>query len=303
MARSRKPRGFPVNGMLLLDKPADISSNHALQHAKRLLCARKAGHTGSLDPIATGLLPICFGDATKISGLFLDADKSYWVRIRLGEETETGDCEGEVTVKRPVNLETRDIEKALEDFRGTFDQVPPMYSALKRNGQPLYKLARQGIEVERPPREVTVYSLSLVKHEANEIELELSCSRGFYVRSLAIDLGNALGCGGHVLELRRTGVGQFSVDNAITLPQLELVTSSKEREKLLLPIDESLSHFPKVRIPDNIALYFCRGQTVRIPQTIQSGMVRVYSDSSKFLGLAEAGEDRKVSPKRLFQSQ
>ena len=299
-----KQRGLPVNGMLLLDKPPGLSSNRALQHAKRLLNARKAGHTGSLDPIATGLLPLCFGETTKISGLFLDAGKSYCVQIRLGADTDTGDREGKVVQQRPVDFNEQQLHDALDQFRGDFEQIPPMFSALKKNGQPLYKLARAGISIERAPRPVTVYALSLEKWCDDLLELNLSCSRGFYVRTLAADLGEVLGCGGHVLELRRTVVGHFTIQNAITLAQLETIDSPAQRQKFLLSTEQSLTHLPIINLPDNIAFYLCRGRSVRAPttteETPQSGLVRVYSDSTGFLGLAEIAEDQKVVPKRLF---
>ncbi len=299
-----KQRGLPVNGMLLLDKPPGLSSNRALQHAKRLLNARKAGHTGSLDPIATGLLPLCFGETTKISGLFLDAGKSYCVQIRLGADTDTGDREGKVVQQRPVDFNEQQLHDALDKFRGDFEQIPPMFSALKKNGQPLYKLARAGISIERAPRPVTVYALSLEKWCDDLLELNLSCSRGFYVRTLAADLGEVLGCGGHVLELRRTVVGHFTIQNAITLAQLETIDSPAQRQKFLLSTEQSLTHLPIINLPDNIAFYLCRGRSVRAPttteETPQSGLVRVYSDSTGFLGLAEIAEDQKVVPKRLF---
>ena len=299
-----KQRGLPVNGMLLLDKPPGLSSNRALQHAKRLLNARKAGHTGSLDPIATGLLPLCFGETTKISGLFLEAGKSYCVQIRLGADTDTGDREGKVVQQRPVDFNEQQLHDALDQFRGDFEQIPPMFSALKKNGQPLYKLARAGISIERAPRPVTVYALSLEKWCDDLLELNLSCSRGFYVRTLAADLGEVLGCGGHVLELRRTVVGHFTIQNAITLAQLETIDSPAQRQKFLLSTEQSLTHLPIINLPDNIAFYLCRGRSVRAPttteETPQSGLVRVYSDSTGFLGLAEIAEDQKVVPKRLF---
>ncbi len=301
-----KRRGVPVDGMLLLDKPVGFTSNQALQQAKRLLNARKAGHTGSLDPIATGLLPLCFGEATKVSGLFLDADKSYQVQIRLGVATETGDREGRVRRERPVDFSEAQLNDALEHFRGEFEQIPPMYSALKQNGQPLYKLARAGVTVERAPRAVTVYALSLEKWQGERLELSLSCSRGFYVRTLADDLGEALGCGAHVQELRRTSVGALRIADAFTLAQLEAADSPPERQKFLLPTEQGLAHLPEVNLPDNIAFYLCRGRPVRAPsapqKTPESGLVRVYSDSAGFLGLAEMTEDGKVTPKRLFQT-
>ena len=305
MSRGKR-RGVPVDGMLLLDKPAGLSSNRALQRVKHLLNARKAGHTGSLDPIATGLLPLCFGETTKISGLFLDADKHYWVRIRLGVATATGDCEGEVLGECAVDFNRQQLEAALDRFRGRFEQVPPMYSALKQNGQPLYKLAREGVTVARAPRAVTVYALSLEAWHDDLLELSVSCSRGFYVRALATDLGDALGCGAHVQAHRRTGVGAFRIDNAVTPEQIEAVGSPAERRKLLLSTERGLAHLPELNLPDNIAFYLCRGRPVRAPSAPQksppNGLVRVYSDGAGFLGLAELTEDGKVTPRRLFHT-
>ena len=315
--QNKRRRGFPVDGMLLLDKPDGLSSNQALQQAKRLLNARKAGHTGSLDPIATGLLPLCFGETTKVSSLFLDADKRYWVRIRLGVATDTGDREGRVLKESPVEFDRPQLDAALDRFRGAFEQIPPMYSALKQNGQPLYKLARQGVTVPRAPRAVTVYELSVEKWRVDLLELRVSCSRGFYVRTLATDLGDALGCGAHVQELRRTGVGNFRLEDAFTLAQIE-ATDSPARQKFLLPTERGLAHLPEVSLPDNVAFYLCRGRPVRAPsvsqnarqnapqhasqQAAKNGLVRVYSDSAGFLGLAEITDDGKVTPRRLFHT-
>ncbi len=299
--RSRKRRrGQVVNGMLLLDKPAGISSNGALQIAKALLDAQKAGHTGSLDPIATGLLPLCFGEATKVSGFFLDADKRYWTRIRLGQATDTGDREGNVIKESDVDVSAEQLERALEDFRGEYDQMPPMYSAIKRNGQPLYKLARQGIEVEREPRRVNVYELSIQSFDGVFVEIEMSCSRGFYVRSLAHDLGEALGVGGHVTELRRLGVGDLIVENAVTLNTLEAMPDAHQRQQLLLPMDAGLGHLPRIDLSIDATFYLVRGQSVRAGSLPSDGWVRLYSDGTGFLGLGTVTDDGRVAPKRLF---
>ena len=290
--------------MLLLDKPQGFSSNQALQQAKRLLNARKAGHTGSLDPIATGLLPLCFGETSKISSLFLDADKSYRTSIRLGIATDTGDREGQVQRESEVDFTQQQLDAALDRFRGRIEQVPPMFSALKQNGRPLYKLARQGITVERAPRAVTVHALSLEEWRGNLLELTLSCSHGFYVRTLASDLGDVLGCGAHVSELRRTSVGNYPLDDAVTLEQIEAADSPAERQKFLLPTERVLAHLPEVNLPDNVAFYLCRGRPVRAESApadgLEQGLVRVYSESAGFLGLAEMAPDGKITPKRLF---
>lgn len=302
MARNKQRKGNPVNGMLLLDKPSGCSSNQALQKAKYLLNARKAGHTGSLDPIATGLLPLCFGETTKISGLLLNADKTYQVAIRLGVSTETGDCEGKVVEEKPVQVEQEQIEPVLKRYRGHYDQIPPMYSALKKNGQPLYKLARQGITLKREARPVCVYSLVMEDREADLITLTVSCSRGFYIRTLAEDIGRDLGCGAHVDSLRRTRVGEFTLEQSISLEQLEATVSPRQRESLLLPTDKGLAHLPEVRIPDNLARYIQLGQSVRASQSTTPGLVRVYAETNGFLGLAEVTEDNRLAPKRMFSN-
>lgn len=296
----RTRRGDRVNGMLLLDKPAGITSNGALQEVKSLMNAAKAGHTGSLDPIATGLLPLCFGETTKLSGYLLELEKRYWTRIRLGQSTETGDSEGAVVESSGVDLDREQIEAALEQFRGTFDQIPPMYSAIKVNGQPLYKLARQGIEVERKPREITVYNLDLVAFDGVDLELELECSSGFYVRALAYDLGVALGCGGHVTALRRLSVGDLDVADAVTPDQLEECETATERRKMLIKGEEGLTHLPRVDLSVDAAFYLCRGQDVRAESLPLEGMVRLFSRDTGFIGIGEITEDGRVGPKRLF---
>ena len=288
--------------MLLLDKPEGITSNRALQQARRLFDARKAGHTGSLDPIATGLLPVCFGDATKICGLFLDTDKSYRVHIRLGQVTDTGDREGDIIAESNVDVTDRQIEQAMQRFQGEIDQVPPMYSAIKRNGQPLYKLARKGIEVTRQPRKVTVYDLQWLGRQAHDLEVAISCSKGFYVRAMATDLGAALGCGAHVTQLRRTRVGQFDVAQSITLAQLESLTTD-QREQHLLSIEQGLDAYPPIYLPENIATYFCRGQCVKAASANACGWVRVYTVAAVFLGLGEVGENNTLTPRRVFMRQ
>ena len=241
MSKRRNMRsGDPVDGILLLDKPSGITSNAALHRAKLLLNARKGGHTGSLDPIATGLLPLCFGEATKLAGFFLGSDKFYWARLKLGQTTDTGDCEGKILQQRSVVADDSAIEMALESFRGEFEQTPPMYSAVKVNGQPLYRLAREGKEIERAPRPVLVYSLELLSFGEQQMEIELHCSHGFYVRGLAQDLGETLGCGAHVVALRRLHVAGLGIERAVTLEALECVGSPAYRRKRLLAGDEAL---------------------------------------------------------------
>lgn len=299
--------------MLLLDKPAGLTSNQALQIAKRLLNARKAGHTGSLDPIATGLLPLCFGESTRVAELFLGAGKRYWVRIKFGADTDTGDRDGKVLRERPVEFSPAELHDALAQFRGDIKQVPPMHSALKRDGRPLYKLARKGINLELEARDVTVYDLSVAQFRGDELDLELSCSRGFYLRALARDLGEALGCGAHVSELRRTAVGDFGVDEAVGIAQLEGAESPSARRRFLLPTERAVAHLPEVELPDNLAVHLTRGRALRVDsqaaQAVATAMaggeagatcvVRVASPGHGFLGLADFA-DGKITPRRLF---
>lgn len=295
----RKRNCRQLNGILLIDKDKGITSNKALQEVKHLYHACKAGHTGSLDPIATGLLPLCFGEATKVSQFMLDADKHYWVRIRLGEETDTYDAEGEVVQTRPVDVSKRDLQRALKAFDGPITQLPPMYSAVKQGGQALYKLAREGVEVERQPREVVVHELKLVDFSGDFVELDILCSKGTYIRTIAHDLGQALGCGAHVVELRRLGVGDFTLDEAVTLEQLEAETQY-EREQRLLPVDEALYAMPEVTLTALATHYLLQGQPVSVRHEHQPGLVRLYSEEQGFLGMGEVLDDGRVAPKRLM---
>jgi tRNA pseudouridine55 synthase len=303
MSKRRSTRiGELVDGILLLDKPGGITSNAALQKAKLLLNARKGGHTGSLDPIATGLLPLCFGETTKLAGFFLDSDKIYWARLRLGQKTDTGDCEGKTLLQRPVTVDRDAIESALDNFRGEIEQIPPMYSAVKVNGQPLYRLAREGKEIERAPRPVLVYSLNLLSFREQEIEIKLHCSHGFYVRGLAQDLGEYLGCGAHVVALRRLHVAGLGIERAITLEDLESLESPVRRRRKLLAGDEALSHIPTVDLSVDAAFYLCRGQPVRAADLPSDGWVRLYSRDAGFLGVGTVTEDGRVAPRRLMTS-
>jgi tRNA pseudouridine55 synthase len=295
-----------VNGVLLLDKPLGLTSNKALQIVKRLFRARKAGHTGSLDPLATGMLPICFGEATKMSAFLLDADKSYWVRVKLGETTNTGDADGEVVETRSVPaLTTTDVEAALEPFRGEISQIPPMYSALRHQGKRLYELARQGEEVERQPRQVTIHELTLEHLSTTELELTLCCSKGTYVRTLVEDLGTRLGCGAHVTALRRTHVGPFGPDaELVTLDSIrdQAQESAEGLDALLLPIESTIGHWPEVRLSADAAYYLKMGQAVVVPRAPTHGWVRLYAGEGQFLGAGEILDDGRVAPRRLLRS-
>lgn len=289
-----------INGILLLDKPAGYTSNQALQAVKRLLQARKAGHTGSLDPLATGLLPLCLGEATKVSQFLLEADKRYWVSIRLGQTTTTYDAEGEVLATHPVNLTRPAMEAVLRRFQGDIQQIPPMYSAVKQAGQPLYKLAREGVEVVRAPRHVRIHTLTLERWLDDRLELTVDCSKGTYIRSLAHDLGQALGCGGHVTALRRLATGGFSLEDAVSLDTFQNLPEAGRLARLR-PLDEALTHLPAVNLSLNAAYYLCQGQVVTAPHGVATGLVRLYEAGSRFLGLGEVQGDGRVAPKRLLR--
>lgn len=295
---SRVRKGRAIDGLLLLDKPAGMTSNGAVQRVKRLYQAQKVGHTGSLDPIATGLLPVCLGEATKFSAFLLDTDKRYRVLARLGRTTTTADREGETVEERAVpELCDEFIEAKLARFRGAIDQVPPMYSALKHQGQRLYDLARQGMEVERAARSVVIHALQLLERGADWLELDVHCSKGTYIRSLVEDLGAALGCGAHVEQLRRTAVGSFSLEGAVSLEQLELM-DDEQRLAVLQTADVTVAALPKVALSAELAFYLRRGQPVLVPKLSAHGQLRMYS-GERFLGIGEVTDEGLVAPRRL----
>ena len=299
----RRKKGRVVQGVLLLDKPLGETSNQALQRVKWLFKAQKAGHTGSLDPLAQGLLPICFGAATKISAFLLDADKRYRVRIRLGVTTTTGDSEGEVIETRTTDgVDVSLLRKIIEGFHGEIQQIPPMYSALKHNGERLYNLAREGIEVERAPRSVTIHELRLISTELPEFELDIHCSKGTYVRTLAEDIGKELGCGAHVVGLRRTTVGPFDEEGMVDMATVEARAEEgfESLDRLLLPVDSAIRDWPEVRLSKDSAYYLKLGQAVLVPNAPTSGRVRLYSVETGFLGVGEILDDGRVAPKRLI---
>jgi len=302
MGRRRKKTGRAVSGILLLDKPKGISSNKALQQVKNLYKAQKAGHTGSLDPLATGILPVCLGEATKVSGFLLDADKKYRVQIKLGEKTTTADAEGEVIATASLDaVSESSITDILPEFIGVQQQLPPMYSALKHQGERLYKLAREGIEVEREPREITIFDLELISVDLPYFELDVHCSKGTYVRTLAEDIGEKLGCGAHVTELRRTAVGVFDGE-PLTMEQLE---SAAEQgfaglDPLLMPTDSALSDWEGVHLSADMSYYVRQGQAVMVPKAPANGMIRLYDEKNGFLGVGIIQSDGKVAPKRLM---
>ena len=297
---ARQPRR-KVDGILLLDKPAGITSNSALQKARRLFHAAKAGHTGTLDPMATGLLPLCFGEATKFAGELLTADKCYAAAVLLGVRTDTADAEGRVLEIRPVAVSREQVESALARFRGAIQQVPPMHSALKRDGRPLYEYAREGIEIERAPRVVTIHTLDLTAFSGDRVEFNVACSKGTYIRTLAQDIGTVLGCGGHLTALRRTRIGDLGLEAAITLEALE-VLPPQDRDVMLLPADALLSALPRLDLDEDATRRFRQGQAVQTGQEHQplAGRLRAYAADGSFLGLGRAETDGWVTPLRLL---
>lgn len=300
MNEAGRRRWRRVDGVLLLDKPAGMTSNDALQKARRLFSAAKAGHTGTLDPLATGLLPLCFGEATKFSADLLDADKTYEASLRLGQTTRTGDAEGEVLSVRPVAVDAGAVAAVLPRFTGVIEQVPPMYSALKRDGRPLYELARQGITVERAPRRVTIHQLELLAFDEGTLRLRVACSKGTYIRTLAEDIGEALGCGAHLTALRRTRVGDLDLADAVTLEQITAAPEQDEaghpmRDALLAPVDALLRRLPAVQLSGDDAERFAHGNPVAVAQ---AGPCRVYA-GGRLLGLGIGDAAGRLHPKRL----
>ncbi len=287
-----------LSGVFLLNKPLGLSSNTALQKVRRLFNAQKAGHTGALDPLATGLLPICLGEATKFSHYLLDSTKRYQTTVKLGQTTTTGDVEGDVVLQREVPVLTAElIEQVLQRFRGEIQQVPPMYSALKRDGRPLYELARQGIEIERQARPVTIYQLKLVDFTNDSLVLEVTCSKGTYIRVLGEDIGEALGCGGHLTHLHRTQTGHFEIIPSYTIEYLETLTEA-ERDALLLSVYAPVEHFPRVQLPEGREKYFGNGQESNIEHEAAAEVLVFNGDLC--LGLAEITDKKRLVPKRLL---
>ena len=287
-----------VDGVFLLDKPQGLSSNQALQSARRLLSAQKAGHTGTLDPMATGLLPLCFGEATKFSGELLGADKRYTARVRLGISTDTADAEGKVLSDKPVATTVEQLEQVLADFRGSISQIPPMHSALKRDGKPLYVYARAGIELEREPRQVRIIELRLLDIELPSFEIDVLCSKGTYIRTLASDIGERLGCGAHLTALRRTAIGSLTIGQAMSLETLE-GTDEQVRPALLMPPDGLLTGLPEVRLTPDESRRMGHGQALQWESPL-TGRIRMYSDTGAFLGVGQAGTDVGLRPERLI---
>ena len=299
-----KPKtGIPIDGIVLIDKPLGLSSNIALQKTKRIFNARKAGHTGSLDPLATGVLPICFGEATKISAFLLDSDKRYRTTIQLGQTRTTGDMEGEVVETRPIpSLDADLIEATLATFRGDVSQVPPMHSALKHEGTPLYKLARKGISVERKVRHIKVYELTAIEHTSDTLTLDVHCSKGTYIRTLAEDIGEALGCGAHLIDLRRTEVSPFKDTAVHSLESLETLAREDNLTGTLLPIDAAVPDWPKLNLSELQAENLCMGRRVEHANIPDSDTIRLYRSNGDFLGIGQLHESGMLAARRLLRT-
>ncbi|MFY2507767.1 tRNA pseudouridine(55) synthase TruB [Vibrio pectenicida] len=307
MARRRK--GRPINGVVLLDKPTGISSNDALQKVKRIYFAEKAGHTGALDPLATGMLPICLGEATKFSQFLLDSDKRYRVIAKLGERTNTSDSDGEIVETRSVNVPLEKLEACIDRFRGESDQVPSMFSALKYQGKPLYEYARKGIEVPREARKIKVYEIILHRFEGCEVEMEIHCSKGTYIRTIVDDLGEMLGCGAHVTMLRRTGVANYPYEKMVTIEQLSEILEQAQHDDvapqelldpLLLPMDTAVEDLPEVNLNAELTDLVQHGMPVQVFGAPDGTALRMTSGGQRtFIGIAELNDDGKVAPKRL----
>ena len=306
MVQQVKRKRRSVSGIIIFDKPYGFSSNGALQKVRWLLNADKGGHTGSLDPLATGVLPLCFGEATKFSRYLLDADKVYEATMQLGVTTNTADAEGEVLETKEVNVTAADIEAALPQFRGVIQQVPPMFSALKKDGQPLYKLARAGITVDRPARTVTISRLELLSVDGTQARILVACSKGTYIRSLVEDLGAVLGCGAHVAQLRRTEAGPFDLTHEVTLEELERVHAEGGAEALdayMIAVDSGLQDWPIVQLTEHSSFFWLNGQPVRAQHAPLEGLTRVYNHNDEFIGVGEIDDDGMVAPRRLIRSQ
>jgi tRNA pseudouridine55 synthase len=302
-------RGRDVHGVLLLDKSLGHSSNDVLQKVKRLYNANRAGHTGALDPLATGMLPICLGEATKFSRFLLDSDKRYRVVARLGQRTDTSDAEGQLIAERPLNFSQQQLDSAIDSFRGETLQVPSMYSALKYQGKKLYEYARQGIEVPREARPITVYELQVIRWQSPELELEIHCSKGTYIRTIVDDLGEKLGCGAHVSYLRRLQVGKYPAERMVTFEQLQHCIESAQAQgvaaqvlldPLLMPMDSPCIDFPEVNVSAIVAGYIKQGQSVSVSANLAPGLVRMTEgDAHQFIGVGEIDDEGRLAPRRL----
>ena len=311
MSRRRRFKGRDVHGILLLAKPSGITSNDALQQVKRIYNAAKAGHTGALDPLATGMLPICLGEATKFSQFLLDADKRYQVTAKLGERTNTSDADGTIISTRPLTFTEPQLQQALMSFRGGSLQVPSMFSALKHQGKPLYEYAREGIEIEREARPITVYELNVLEFSGDKLVLDIHCSKGTYIRTIIDDLGEMLGCGAHVTQLHRSQVASYPAERMLTIEKLQAIFERckaegrpprEELDPLLLPMDTAVDSLPEVNMSAVVASYVTQGQAVQVSRGPATGLVRMtVGDEREFIGVGEMDDDGKVAPRRLVR--
>ncbi|MGB0895248.1 MAG: tRNA pseudouridine(55) synthase TruB [Parashewanella sp.] len=307
---ARRSRGRAVNGIVLLDKATGMSSNFALQRVKRLFNANKAGHTGALDPLATGMLPVCLGEATKFSQHLLDSDKRYLVTAKLGLRTDTSDSDGEIVQTREINFTNEQLQSALDTFRGDIEQVPSMFSALKYQGQPLYKYAREGKTVPREARPITVYDLQFISLEGDELTLDIHCSKGTYIRTIIDDLGELLGCGAHVIMLRRTHVADYPYESIVTLEQLQQIAEKAQEsdgdkfaalDEVLLPMDSAVLQYPEINLPESMLIYVMQGQAMQAPGLMPDQTVRITIGEQKlFVGIGAMNDDGLLAPKRLI---
>ncbi|WP_427979803.1 tRNA pseudouridine(55) synthase TruB [Agarivorans sp.] len=312
MGQGRKKKGRAIDGILLLNKPTGVSSNGILQRVKRIYFAQKAGHTGALDPLATGMLPICLGEATKFSQFLLDSDKRYQVTAQLGVRTNTSDSDGEIVEQREVRVSAEDIEAALDAFRGPINQVPSMFSALKHQGKPLYAYAREGITIEREARPITVYENNFISLEGDMLTLDVHCSKGTYIRTIIDDLGEALGCGAHVVKLHRSQVATYPSERMVSLEQLEALLEQAQQQELapkelldplLLPMDTAVAHLNEVNIPQALGDYLLHGQPLQIAGAPLDEVFRLtIGEQRHFVGIGQVNDDGLVAPKRLIQS-
>ncbi|CAN1541323.1 MAG: tRNA pseudouridine(55) synthase TruB [Sulfuritalea sp.] len=288
-----------ISGVLLLDKPLGYSSNQALQKIKLLYQAAKAGHTGTLDPLATGLLPLCFGEATKFAHFLTDADKVYIATVKFGITTNTGDAEGQVLSVKDVNISKMQLEQVCSQFLGVISQVPPMYSALKHEGKAMYEYARAGVEIERASRAVTIHNIEINAFDRDVATITVKCSKGTYIRTLAEDIGAQIGCGAHLIGLRRTATANYHINQAITIEQFEAM-SVAQRALLLRPADSAVEHLPEITLDIDSAFYLQQGQAILHSGNIPEGLIRLYNEQGEFLGLGEQQSDGKIAPKRLI---
>jgi len=288
-----------ISGVLLLDKPIGYSSNQALQKIKLLYQAAKAGHTGTLDPLATGLLPLCFGEATKFAHFLTDADKVYIATLKFGITTNTGDAEGEVLSVKDVNFSKMQLEQVCSQFVGVISQIPPMYSALKHEGKAMYEYARAGVEIERAARTITIHNIEINAFDQDTATITVKCSKGTYIRTLAENIGEQLGCGAHLIGLRRTATANYQISQAITLEQFEAM-SPAQRALLLLPADSAVQHLPAITLDADSTFYLQQGQAIWQSGSVPQGLIRLYNEQHEFLGLGELQSDGKIAPKRLI---